>query len=559
MFKSLFLLAMVTMPMTAFSQLPDGGIPVTLRAQTAAGVNKTAGFSSSIKKAELSTDIITEKPEGEEYTHCVRSGFGINQERGSYGLYDYLSGSYIKDGEGNVYLYNPIALFPTYTYIKLEPLAGDTLVCHTPQPVLCLYGDTYYATRLRADINESGLAYLPDVSDDGTQAHLDIKFILRNDSLYQVPEEYLTFPGTTIQIPSVILGLTDAQGTWLASGEANCALLPPPGKPTSLPAGVKSEPYNLFSFDSDNQYTVRHSTELAINGNDVYMTNPYSPDTLQWIHGTLNEGKVTFQPQYIGVDSRSNLHLSFLPATYTTQQEPDGTISYLYDRADKFVFDFDAEAKTLSTDSADNVAILINGGLDYVNAISGYRNLLLKPFPVQAATPSDPTIVMLQPYYDELGTGMVSFDFFPTDTENQPLPYTRLFYNLYLDDELLTVGPPDYPNVQTPFTNIPANYADNEYFFNSQEVHNVYLTRSYDKVGVQVLYRFGDQWYKSNLVSKTVATPNSIQGVSNKSDELAEQVWYDLSGRRVSHPAHGLYLKASRYVDGRVTTEKVMR
>lgn len=70
MFKSLFLLAMVTMPMTAFSQLPDGGIPVTLRAQTAAGVNKTAGFSSSIKKAELSTDIITEKPEGEEYTHC---------------------------------------------------------------------------------------------------------------------------------------------------------------------------------------------------------------------------------------------------------------------------------------------------------------------------------------------------------------------------------------------------------------------------------------------------------------------------------------------------------
>ena len=559
MFKSLFLLAMVTMPMTAFSQLPDGGIPVTLRAQTAAGVNKSAGFSSIIKKAELSTDIITEKPEGEEYTHRVRSGFGINQERGSYGLYDYLSGSYIKDGKGNVYLYNPIALFPTYTYIKLEPLAGDTLVCHTPQPILSLYGDTYYATRLRADINESGLAYLPDVYDDGTQAHLDIKFILRNDSLYQVPEEYLTFPGTTIQIPSVILGLTDAQGIWLASGEANCALLPPPGKPTPLPAGVKSEPYNLFSFDSDNQYTVRHSTELAINGNDVYMTNPYSPDTLQWIHGTLSEGKVTFQPQYIGVDSRSNIHLSFLPATYTTQKEPDGTISYLYDRADKFVFDFDAEAKTLSTDSADNVAILINGGLDNVNAISGYRNPLLKPFPVQAATPSDPTIVMLQPYDDELGTGMVSFDFFPTDTENQPLPYTRLFYNLFLDDELLTVGPPDYPNVQTPFTNIPANYADNEYFFNSQEVHNVYLTRSYDKVGVQVLYRFGDQWYKSNLVSKTLDTPNSIQGVGSQASELVDVYWYDLSGRRVAQPVSGLYLKVSRYADGSVKTEKVMR
>lgn len=202
MFKSLFLLAMVTMPMTAFSQLPDGGIPVTLRAQTAAGVNKTAGFSSSIKKAELSTDIITEKPEGEEYTHCVRSGFGINQERGSYGLYDYLSGSYIKDGEGNVYLYNPIALFPTYTYIKLEPLAGDTLVCHTPQPVLSLYGDTYYATRLRADINESGLAYLPDVSDDGTKPILTSSLSCATIRSIRCPRNILLFPAQRSRYPA---------------------------------------------------------------------------------------------------------------------------------------------------------------------------------------------------------------------------------------------------------------------------------------------------------------------------------------------------------------------
>ena len=57
-----------------------------------------------------------------------------------------------------MYVYNPIALFPTYSYIKLEPLQGDTLVCRTPQPIVNIYGDVYYATRLRADVNDSGLA-----------------------------------------------------------------------------------------------------------------------------------------------------------------------------------------------------------------------------------------------------------------------------------------------------------------------------------------------------------------------------------------------------------------
>ena len=458
-----------------------------------------------------------------------------------------------------MYVYNPIALFPTYSYIKLEPLQGDTLVCRTPQPIVNIYGDVYYATRLRADVNDSGLAYLIDVPEGASEPNYDFKFVLRNDSLFQVPEEYLTYPGTSIQFPSVILGLTDSQGMWVQAGEANFSLVPPPGEPTQLPAGVKSEPYNLFSFDSDNKYTVRHSTELAIDGNDIYMTNPYGPDTLQWIHGTLSDGKVTFRPQYIGVDTRSNLHLSFLPATYVTQQNPDGTIGYLYSKADELVFDFDAEARTLSTDSTAAVAALINGGLDMVNAITGYRNPRLSPFPAQAATPSDPVIVMLQAYSEDLGTGMVSFDFFPLDTDGKALPTTRLFYNLYLDDELLTVGPPDYNNVQTPFTNIASNYADNEYFFTSQEVHNVYLTRSFDKVGVQVLYRYGDQWYKSKLVSKSLDETNGISGPTGKAEAPVAQTWYDVGGRRVSSPAKGLYLRISHYADGSVKTEKVMR
>ena len=59
------------------------------------GRHAIVSFVPSVKKAGLSTDVITEKPEGVEYTRRVRSGFGINQQRGSYGIYDYFSGSYV--------------------------------------------------------------------------------------------------------------------------------------------------------------------------------------------------------------------------------------------------------------------------------------------------------------------------------------------------------------------------------------------------------------------------------------------------------------------------------
>ena len=92
-----------------------------------------------------------------------------------------------------------------------------------------------YATRLKAQISDGGLAYVLDVPDGASQPNLDIKFVLRGDSLYQVPDDYITFPGTTVQVPSVLLGVTDATGMWLAMGEANTALRLAPTRPRCSP------------------------------------------------------------------------------------------------------------------------------------------------------------------------------------------------------------------------------------------------------------------------------------------------------------------------------------
>lgn len=50
-----------------------------------------------------------------------------------------------------------------------------------------------------------------------------------------------------------------------------------------------------------------------------------------------------------------------------------------------------------------------------------------------------------------------------------------------------------------------------------------------------------------------------ISTIGNSTSRPVSTEWYDLSGRRVSQPTHGAYLRKSVYADGSHSTEKVMR
>jgi hypothetical protein len=88
----------------------------------------------------------------------------------------------------------------------------------------------------------------------------------------------------------------------------------------------------------------------------------------------------------------------------------------------------------------------------------------------------------------------------------------------------------------------------------------------FESVGVQILYRpeegkeFRSDILYYDLATKeaTVMPVNDNSGVSSLSaDRQVKNVtYYDLTGRRVTNPSNGIYVKRTAFNDGSVTTAK---
>ena len=517
--------------------------------QTILSLLLLAGMLHAPTQPKAAESIITQ-PQGTMHADYIRSSFSMIQMQFKYafGPADYVPESYVKGEDGTVYLQSPFVYLRTSSYLKLTPAQGDTLVCHLPQPIYNVNGEVCYAQKLKASVTDGAVWY----SSVGGETS-DFKFVLRGDTLRQVDV-------TNDSIPEYILGLADASGEWLGVGDANIMVRPTNAKSTSLPAGLSSTPY-VFNYTGKENIALKTYVELAFDndGKSIYMTSPYANDSTQWIKGTItDDSKVVFRPQYIGVNNKANLHLSFLPATYTQITDPTGAMAFNYTKADSVVFALDKDTKTLSKIPESKFAFLINCGTDEVNALTGFRNPDMAPFNLTYAIPNKPMIHSVTDYDADYGYGFLSIDFFAKDKDGNDLSPTRLFYNIFIDDDAqhpVTFDPSIYATLKSPMTNIPFEYSDNEFFFCDNEIHNIYFSQPFKNVGIQLIYNVNGKWAKSELVWWKEPT-----GIDNfHSTANGKTQWFDLSGRRVTSPQKGFYIKRTVDADGNVHTEKTRK
>lgn len=161
-------------------------------------------------------------------------------------------------------------------------------------------------------------------------------------------------------------------------------------------------------------------------------------------------------------------------------------------------------------------------------------------------------------YDTSYGYGFVSIDFFAKDTEGKELAPTRLFYNIFINNDAqhpVTLDPSIYTTLKSPMANIPFEYSDNEFFFCDNEIHNIYFTQPFDNIGIQLIYNDNGNWAKSELV--WWKGPTGIESVHSAAKGLTQ--WFDLSGARVASPQKGIYIKPTIDAEGNVHTEKIMR
>jgi hypothetical protein len=449
--------------------------------------------------------------------------------------------------DGMVYIKNPNSKWDwSSNCYMVGTVANDTVSIKLPQYV-ALVGKTQVYLSMMA----IGEDYATDHQKIEDQT---LRFTLKDGVLTQIGDAYLSF--------------TDKSGhDWYGYADTNIELHP--YKSDALTdVNLPGEDY-IFTYDGNNG----HYVTVAKDGQDVYIKNLFKSAEGVWIKGTLNGTKATFDLQPLGLINGSEAY--FFPAkqvTVNTEYEYNGVTypySYVeYHRLASLELNYDAQKDAYVAD--DDVVILAATSQDdevLRNPLTVYATPRIKrQGDVSEAIPAAPSLVGFYNYYTWMGE--YDFDFYLNllSTQGDLLDESKLYYNILLDDEPMTFDAGDY-GLDEDIEDMPYSMSSGSSIipFGVERVIAIF-SDGFESVGVQILYRpeegkeFRSDILYYDLATKeaTVMPVNDNSGVSSLSvDRQVKNVtYYDLTGRRVTNPSNGIYVKRTAFNDGSVTTAK---
>lgn len=534
--------------MAAFGHQQKALTKVDAERMAVKGLRATATpqLKSSVRKAQrvdLPTEIIRNQPEGTLHKGMYRVSKGYYAFWG-YILYSETYGmatDVVTTDDGSLYFQNPFSTFLTNTWVKGTKGEGDTINVQFPQLVYSEGGYDYYAWKMFLTYyEEDGASYQTFIPDTVSQV---VKFVWRNDSLIKVGND--------------LIGIGDSDGAWYGYGDEDITMNKVNVASAVPPADVAVQTYSLaygYTDGTDDSYLVKYVKD----GNDIYVGGLYQNLPDAWVKGTLNGNVVDFPSgQYLGVDTTSACHVFLYPTKIDSVYYEDyGYWNTSYYIGDKLTFDYDAATGVLTTDSA----FMANLGCDQQNYLNVYNGAKLAPWEEKAATPQDPHFQDFAEYNESYGYAYAAFYIPKFGTDGSVLDGDKMYYNIYIDDEIFTLYPDEYPSLENEVTDVPLNYADGANIFTIASNHYLYFfVASFEKFGVQSFYTGGGETRSSNIVYYTVESEGIDDVLGDKAGSVKSISYTDLQGRKVANPGKGIYLKSFTLSDGTVKTVKCTR
>lgn len=302
-------------------------------------------------------------------------------------------------------------------------------------------------------------------------------------------------------------------------------------------AEVKSYSYNYKNAHLDDASIVGR---IAVDGNDYYFEN-LVPSVGGWTKGTRTGNTINI--------NRAQL-LAFDPQILKIggyRQSDNGRLSDI-----SFTVDANGVMKQVDGDNQFIVSYQTNGSLlDYG------RSFVLTPYDeTKSHVPYAPTEVH-SVYYSEIKQHGIEFYQVAYDTEGNLLAADQLGYYIYVDGQRFTFTKKQYPYLSWDSTEfIPFGYCDD---YNNGDIFNdgiynvvLFYISDYETLGVQSVYRAGDEETRSDIIMVTKANvvdvvPDGIGSVNIETPANENPTWYDLNGRQLNgEPTHGIFV-----VDGR--------
>ncbi len=504
-------------------------------------------------------DPVTETPEGTLFKNYMRKGYSFFNP--GFGIYyttvDGTLGSYVEAPDGTIWLARAISRLST-GYLRLDKQSEGHYVAKTPQTIYSLEGNVYYATRLTLHETTNGFSYSLDSIDVDT-VDTDMAFTYQDGVLKQVNTETVEYGGK--QYPIELLALTDRAARWYGYGDAQIEVAPCTEVAAVLPSSVTLQDYLLTTRSLESDGTVSTNSQIVscgIDGNDFYLNDPYHNADNMWAKGSIDGNSLTFPSQYVGVDEDNFRHVWFLPTSYSYAYVEDYES---YTTVNKFIssLNFTLDEATNTYVAADSTGFAINGNPNTLIYFGVYSQPTLMPYYDVPATPADPSFDSIDPYDEESGMGAFAVNIPSTSVDGSFLNTEKLFFNIFFDSpNAETFSPDEYTELTDDLTDIPYGFTDEWDFYASGDLHTIYFYTAAENVGVQSFYTGGGETHRSNMVWYP-EVPTSVKGLDNGTANVKSETFYDLQGRRLNTPVHGINLKVTTYADGSKHTSKVLK
>ena len=317
-----------------------------------------------------------------------------------------------------------------------------------------------------------------------------------------------------------------------------------------VPEGLTFTQYNLngqsltYEYDEEDDEAeptpvysdVFSVAQVAFDGSDVYIQGlSYDLMPEAYVKGTLADGVITIPSgQYLGAywgyydmffvgyanDKFTDLHFAVSGDGNTLEaQEWFGTSGSATD--EEYLYDILTEGELTKTVE-------------------------------KAGMPAAPSVVDFDEYDEEDGFGGVELDIPLTDVDGNGLLVSKLSYKLYVEEageaKEYTFTTDLYKYVEADMVEVPYTFRDDYDFEVVGSMVYVYLnapTQSYDKIGVQSIYRGGDVENKTEI-SWYLIDRSAIRGLG--ADKQSDDVIYNLAGQRVERAVKGIYIQNGKKI-----------
>lgn len=537
------------------TQLKNGKQLVTSKQTMHKAPKKTASYD--VEDLEL----ISEAPAGTEMQKLVSSTYYMV----TWGnVYEVENNGTLKNvvvgDDGTYYVKNPFTGWSTDSYLKIEKDGDGEYVAKLPQAIyyeagemenedgsIEAYENMYYAFAM--DYYE----YEEDGETWGSYAPSDVqeyRFSVKDDSLVCTDSE-------------VLLAMGDSIGQWMGIGDYNICMSEFNEKELEVDEAVASSAQKFaFTYEDYTDSRYGHLVDAAFTDDGhIYVKGVFESLPDVWIEGTFDGSKATFKSgQYVGFNENYQSLLYFCAADIGEiydEYYDEYYEGYVY--ADEIAFDVDLSTMTFSTDLHIVMNMAKDSEISYIEALA-YPAISF--YTEKAGTPQNPEFLEFSDMDPDYGYAFAGTYMPILDTTGALMDKDLVTYTYYADDDEVVIDAADY-GVDEEITEMPYDFTAGLYYsdiYNDCAVHYFYFYfTGFDKFGVKTTYYGGGEKHDSDTVWYYLdEDPSGVKSLISEAD-VKSVSYTDLSGRKVSQPTHGLYVRTLTMADGTVKSQKVIK